>query len=124
MDADTLPAWADHDAVLTDALDVLRLTATDPDAERVSACVDAAITLVDHFLDRDDTDPLPGPPPPDAVQRGCVQVTVELYRRKDAPFGVLDAWSPDGPGPLRIGNDPMARVYGLLLPHRRLWGIA
>jgi hypothetical protein len=52
-----------------------------------------------------------------------VQVTVELYRRKDAPFGVLNSWSENDVGPVRIGTDPLKGVEHLLAPYAHRYGV-
>lgn len=60
---------------------------------------------------------------PADVMQAAVQLTEELYRRKDAPFGISNAWSPTGEV-LRISRDHLAGVEPLLLPHVEGWGLA
>jgi hypothetical protein len=43
------------------------------------------------------------------VDQAMAVLTIELYRRKDAPFGVTDAWSPDGV-PVQLSSDPLQGV--------------
>ena len=118
-----LPAWVDPDAVLADAMAVLRMSGSDPDVARLQTLVSTAAALVDAWLDRG-TSPLPDAPPMHPLaQFGTTQVTVELYRRKDAPFGVLNAWSPDEVV-TRISNDPIRGAFNVLLPLKGGFGVA
>lgn len=108
----------DVDAVAQAALDILRLDPADEDAERI---LDAAVTateLVDYELDYA-TAPasIPGP-----VFNAAVTLTVELYRRKDAPFGVTDAWSVDGAS-IQLSSDVMRGTRTMLLPYKSRFGI-
>jgi hypothetical protein len=94
----------------------------DPDADRVDAAAASALELAEGYLDRDD-DPLTDPVP-QALTTACVNVTIELYRRKDAPFGVLDSWSTSSEfGPVRIGTDWLKGVEYLIDPYRNSFGI-
>lgn len=113
--------WCDDDRALADALKVLRLPATDVDSARLAMCVATACELITAALDRADDDPVTGDP--SALRTAHYMVAVELYRRKDAPFGVLNAWSPDE-GQMRISNDPLRGVYHIILPYKRGWGVA
>lgn len=116
--------WLDVEAAYQMALGILRLSDLDPDAQRVHEAAEAACQLVAEYLD------LCGPwetgtPVPAPITQGCGMATVDLYRRKDAPFGVLNAWSPDDIGALRIGGDWMSNgTKFLLLPYKCAWGIA
>ena len=122
LPVDTIPAWVDADQVLADVLDVLRKTATDADSDRIEALIPAAANLAQAYLDRD-ADPLPAAPPMHPLVRTAMtNLTVELYRRKDAPFGVLNAWSPDDLA-LRVSSDPMRGVVGILLPLKTGFGV-
>ena len=116
-----VPPWADVPSIAQGALDVMRLDATDVDADRIESIATSAVLLVDTYLDRAD-DPLIAPAP-GPVNDACVQVTIELYRRKDAPFGVLNTWSESDVGPVRIGTDPLKGVEGLLAPYAHRYGI-
>lgn len=120
-DPPTPPEWWDIPATTAAALEILRLDTDDEDAGRVETCATVACTAIDHYLDR--CDPLPSPGPPDVMQAAAM-TTVEIYRRKDAPFGVLNSWSPDDYGPVRIGVDWLNGVRFLLLPYKCAWGIA
>jgi hypothetical protein len=99
-----------------EVLDALRLEADDPDADRVDSARLAAQSLLEQYLWRQEGLP-PGAIEP--LRQACIQVAIEQYRRKDSPFGVLDAWSPDGVGPVRIGNDPLAGAVQLVAPWRQ-----
>lgn len=122
LPVDTVPAWVDQDQVLVDVLDVLRKAASDPDADRVEALIPTAADLVQAYLDRD-ADPLPAAPPMHPLVRTAMtNLTVELFRRKDAPFGVLNAWSPDDIA-LRVSSDPLRGVVGILLPLKTGFGV-
>lgn len=60
---------------------------------------------------------------PADVTQAAVQLTEELYRRKDAPFGISNAWSPTGEA-LRISRDQLAGVEPMLGPHIEGWGLS
>lgn len=115
------PAWWDLTAVVEGAADVLRLDANDPDVARLQNLAPVACTAIDNYLDR--CEPLPTPAPPPVLQ-AAVMTTIELYRRKDAPFGVLNSWSPDDYGPVRISVSWLNGVKALLLPYKCGWGLA
>lgn len=111
-------AW-DTDRIVSRALEVLRLGTEDPDAPRVYDAAQAAMRLVDVYVDAVE-DGLPVTPPMEAA---AVQVTVEMYRRKDAPFGVIDAWSQDATA-IRVSGDPLSGVLLTLLPAKARWGVS
>ena len=122
LPVDTVPAWVDPDQVLTDVLAVLRKPATDVDADRLEELIPTAANLAQAYLDRD-ADPLPpAPPMHPLVRTAMTNLTIELYRRKDAPFGVLNAWSPDEVA-VRISSDPLRGVVHILLPLKKQFGI-
>lgn len=112
------PLPLDSSAVAAAALDVLRLDPTDEDADRVEAEAVVACDLVAQELDYA-VAPLTVPPP---VEDAAVMLTVELYRRKDAPFGVTDAWSVDGAS-IRLSADVMRSVRSTLAPYRSRFGV-
>lgn len=114
-------AWCDDDQALADALLVLRLPGTDVDKQRLEQSVATACELITAALDRPDDDPVVGAP--SALRTAHYMVAIELYRRKDAPFGVLNAWSPDE-GSVRINTDPLRGVYHMILPYKRGFGVA
>jgi hypothetical protein len=113
-------AWCDDARAVADAMAILKLPAGDPAEEQLEVAAASACEKITAFLDRDDDDPIVGDP--SALRTAHAQVTIELYRRKDAPFGVLNAWSADEV-PLRISNDPLRGVHKLLLPYKSGWGV-
>lgn len=118
----TDPWTADVQRVANGALDVQRLDQTqDPDRDRIAALAETAVALCDSYLDRPTTFTVASVPAP--VVQAAVTVTVELYKRKDAPFGITGAWSPEG-GSMRISRDILAGVETLLAPYRGGWGVA
>jgi len=122
MAVDTVPAYIDPVQVLADVLDTLRKQAGDPDADRIEELIPTAASLVDNYLDRA-ADPLPAAPPMHPlVSTAMTNLTIELYRRKDAPFGVLNSWSPDDVA-LRISSDPLRGVSQILLPLKQRFGV-
>lgn len=116
----TLPSWANVAAIADAALAVLRRDASDPDAGAIQAYARAAAYLVDDYLDRADA---PFTTAPDPVFSATVQVTIELYRRKDAPFGVLNNWSDSDIGPVRVPVDWSKGVEYLLDPYAHRFGV-
>lgn len=110
----------DVTAVAAEARAIMRMKDTDADAPRVDQYADAATQLIETYIDPC----APWAAIPDPVQRAAAVATVEGYRRKDAPFGVLNAWSPDDIGPVRIGMDWLNPVLYMLLPYKCAWGIA
>jgi len=104
-------------------LTTLRLDPSDPDAPIVTDAMYAAVALIDQYLDR--AVPLPGPPPPAPVQQAVEQLTIELYRRKDAPFAMLNTTLPEQDLALDIsGTGTLQPVTALLQPYRQRWGFA
>jgi len=118
-----VPVWVDEDQVLTDALDVLRLPAGDADSDRIAALIPAAAALIETYLDRDDQPLDAAPPMHPLIQTAMTNCTIELYRRKDAPFGVLNSWSSDEMV-VRISSDPLRGVMKILLPLKIQFGVA
>ena len=105
-----------------DVLAVLRLSSTDPDRDVIESCTVAASELIVAALDRLDDDPLPDPAP-EHVHRFAVTVSIRLYRAKDAPFGVVDSWSMDGVGPVRLPKDPLYGIEYACAPTIRQHGV-
>ncbi len=103
-----------------EVLAVLRLSPTDPDRAVIDTCTVAATDLIVHALD--DVDPIPDPPPA-YLNRFAVTVSVRLYRAKDAPFGVVDTWSVDGVGPVRLPKDPLYGIETACAPSMRQHGV-
>jgi hypothetical protein len=115
------PLPIDRATVVARALDVLRLDPTDDDAPRVEIAADVAIDLASQQLDFDVAD-VPATVG-DAVTDAVVTLTIEQYRRKDAPFGVTDSWSVDG-AVLRLSSDVFRGVRAQLGKYRSRRGVA
>lgn len=133
-------SWHDAiPAIASAALEQLRVTEADLDAGRIARKTPAACTAIDLYLELRALDnylaPIPGrvtytyggvpvtayaagEAPPDVLE-AAVQLAVELYRRKDAAFGVLTA----GVEPTRISADALRGVTSLLAPWREGFGI-
>jgi hypothetical protein len=113
--------WVDVQLTYEHVLLSLRITTADIDAEQVLACVTAAASLIDQYLDR--LTPLPNPPP-HPVQQALEQLSIELYRRKDAPFNLLNATVPEDV-PVDIGAvGAIQSVAPLIQPWKQRWGMA
>lgn len=114
-----LPAWGDPVTVAAAAMARLDLPAGDPAAPQVEAAATVALLLVDEYLGTPEPawpDPTAAPAP---VTEATVQVTVEIYRRKDATFGVLNTWASADFGPVRVSTDWLKSVESLLHPYMR-----
>jgi hypothetical protein len=124
-DAVAPPAAAPWDVedIASRALAILRLDDTDDDAPRVQTAAIEATELADQFLDYAETPWTSSSEIPAPVVGGAVNLTVELYRRKDAPFGVADAWSIDG-ALVHLSADVLKGVRGMLRPYRSRRGVA
>lgn len=116
--------WRDDVQAANDALLVMKLARDPANVDLLTLYAIEAGDLICLYLDRTDTIPgvIPGTPPP-ALRGAHRDVTVELYRRKDAAFGVLNAWSPDD-GAIRISADPLRGVYARITPYKANWGLA
>lgn len=104
------------------ALDVLRLDPADMDAARIERKAAEAVALIDAELDL----VLPYPTVsaiPAPVVEAAVNLTVELYRRKDAPGGITDSWTSDGSF-LRLSADVMKGARSELAPYKGRRGLA
>jgi hypothetical protein len=60
---------------------------------------------------------------PPAITTACVLALIDAYRRKDATFGIIGAWSPDGVA-LRVSRDWLDGVKASLQPYRVRFGVA
>lgn len=114
-------SWVDVQATYEAVLLMLRVTVQDPDAEQILACVTAAASLIDQYLDR--VEPLPSPPP-GPVQQALEQLSVELYRRKDAPFSLLNATVPEDVAVDISGVTSIQSIAPLIQPWKSRWGFA
>lgn len=114
--------WYDPALTWESVLRQLRLDVTDPDAPTVIDSISAAASLIDQYLDR--TVALTGPPPPAPVQQALEQLTIELYRRRDAPFNLLNATVPEDI-PVDISAvGAIQSVAALVQPWKQRWGYA
>jgi hypothetical protein len=114
------PQTWDFQFILESAQAILRMEWDDPDAIILASYVPSATALVDAELDATE---VISDPPPQPVNHAAVFLTVELYRRKDAPFGVLNAWSVDDVM-IRVGPDVMRSVRSMILPFKQRFGVA
>lgn len=120
-------SWCNDEQAANDALEFLRLKAGDIDEERVQRQSVVACGLLAQFLDRRDVDD-DHPAITDAVELALLReahgkLTAELYLRKDAPFGIANAFD-DQADSFRIGSDPLAGVRRLVGGLKAQWGIA
>ena len=113
----------DMAAIVADALDVLRLDPSDQDADRIAGAATAATALIEQGLDLEASPWATSTSIPAPLMTAATNLTVELYRRKDAPFGVTDSWSVDG-AVVRLSSDVMRGVERLVAPYRGRRGIA
>lgn len=109
----------DADALIDRVRSVLRLASGDVDDEALGHAVAEACALIDDELDL----VTPFVVIPVLLEGAAVDLAVERYRRKDAPFGVADAWSIDG-GLVRLSSDPMKGVRGLCAPYKARRGVS
>lgn len=124
MTTPAAPPWDGSPAALVEyARQRLTLGPTDPDLPWLGQLADAVIALVDEYLD-DPGNPFNtlGPVPP-AVTTSCILALIDAYRRKDATFGIVGAWSPDGVA-LRVSRDWLDGVKASLQPYRVQFGMA
>lgn len=115
-----VPAWLDP-TVAEQAMATMHLKADDADAEVVETGVRVAAQLVDTYVGvgsmpvRTDGTGLA----PEPVQQAVLIVSVEMYRRRDAAFGVLNAYNQSDFGPVRISTDWLKGVESILRPYMR-----
>src|SRR4029077_17146128 len=118
------PPWNGDPLALVEMARVrLALRQDDPDLPWLGQLADSVIQLVDLYTDHE------GPPfnasgaVQPAVTTACVLALIDAYRRKDATFGVIGAWSPDGVA-LRVSRDWLDGVKASLQPYRVRFGVA
>lgn len=124
MTAPAAPPWDGSPTALVEfARQRLNLAANDPDLPWLGQLADSVVELVNLYLD--------GPAPPfneqgavkPSITTACVLALIDAYRRKDATFGIIGAWSPDGVA-LRVSRDWLDGVKASLQPHRVRFGVA
>ena len=113
--------WYDPQLTFEAVLNTLRLTEDDVDADAILYAITAAASTINQFLDR--VDPLPSPTPA-PVQLALEQLSIELYRRKDAPFNLLNATVPEDVPVDITGIGSIQSVAPLLQPYKQRWGFA
>lgn len=118
-----ITGFGDPVMVAEAAMAVLRLQTGDIDEARLASKARVALAEIAIFLDSDGSTAWPDPLP-EPLTDAAVSLTVELYRRKDAPFGVLNAWSPDDIGPVRIAADWLIPIAYQVNPYKQRWGLA
>lgn len=119
-----LPTWAgDLDEIIDAALVQLRMDPSDADAARLQHHAATAVRRIDKFLDPG-TGPTYSFPPPPELFEAAVNVTVRLFKAKDAPFGVMGGYSDFDTGPITVPADPLLGVYPLIRPLKLSFGVA
>jgi hypothetical protein len=119
------PPWDGDPTKLVEFARVrLNLAVNDPDIPWLGMLADSVIELISEYVDN------PGDGPIDAggnvkpsVTTSSVLALIDAYRRKDATFGIIGAWSPDGVA-LRVSRDWLDGVKASLQPHRARFGVA
>lgn len=134
----TTGTWHDQAPAVAEAAGVLlSLADTDRRRDRLEPLARAAMSAIDQRLQLlavagartsytvggvPTVTYLDGEQPAD-VLNAAVDLTVELFRRKDAPFGVLGAASPTGE-PVRVSADHLRGVESRLQPYVEGFGFA
>ncbi len=81
---------------------------TEETGEFIEECLDAGKALVLNYIGE-------GEVPSHIKYQAELIVASELFHRRSAPNGIAQFASMDGQ-PVRMGKDPMAAAYPLLLP--------
>jgi hypothetical protein len=83
---------------------------TDETGDFIESCLSAGNAHVGNYIGDVDT-------VPNEIHRQAILICAsELFHRRSAPNGIAQFASMDG-SPIRVGRDPMAAVYPLLLPY-------
>jgi len=82
---------------------------TDETGDFIESCLDAGNAIVGNYIGESDN------VPHDVHHIAILIVASELFHRRSAPNGIAQFASMDGQ-PVRMGKDPMAAAYPLLLP--------
>lgn len=129
--------WHDQAPDIAEAArTMLRLNAADPDLPRLAGLARTACTAIDHRLGLlESTDRLEltvggvtwwtyaVDSAPVDILTAAEQLTGELFRRKDAPFGILNAASANAV-PMYVSRDQLAGIETLIAPYVESWGFA
>lgn len=93
------------------SIDLLRgyVNATGDD-EFLAACWAEAEALVVRYIGASAL------PPERIVTRATLEVGAELFHRRQAPGGITQFATVDGPSPVRLARDPMLAAYPILDP--------
>lgn len=83
---------------------------TDETGSFIESCLAASNAHVGNYIGAVDT------VPNDIHEQAILICASELYHRRSAPNGIAQFASTDGSA-IRVGKDPMAAVYPLLLPY-------
>jgi hypothetical protein len=113
--------WWDETATVDAVLAQLRLSSGDVDEARIAALVPAAGAAINAYLDR--WEPVQ-PAPSHVAQAALEQVTIELYRRKDAGAANPGDFSLAAVVTRYGSTDPLGEVRAQLAPYKRRWGVA
>jgi hypothetical protein len=82
---------------------------TDETGDFIESCLTAGNSIVGNYIGAVNT--VPG----EVHNQAILIVSSELFHRRSAPNGIAQFASMDGQ-PIRMGRDPMAAAYPLLLP--------
>jgi hypothetical protein len=82
---------------------------TEETGDFIDSCLTAGESLVENYVGEVETVPTT------IVDQATLIVASELFHRRSAPNGIAQFASMDGQ-PVRMGRDPMAAAYPLLLP--------
>jgi len=119
------PPWNGDPTLLAEyAAGRLNLAPADPDRPWLAQLADAVVELIGAYIDGGPEGPVDasGNVKP-SITTASVLALVDAYRRKDATFGIVGAWSPDGVA-LRVSRDWLDGVKAALQPHRVAFGVA
>ena len=97
----------------------LRVTVTVKNSDQLQQCLDSAASEIDHYCDRDPSDPID----PDDPLAGQVNVArgVEWFKAADAAFGGV-GYADTGILPVKL--DGFARHGLALIPLKQKFGVA
>lgn len=73
-------------------------------------CWDEAEAMVTAYVGQVVLPPEAGP----AQERAVLEVAAELFHRRQAPGGITQFATVDGPAPVRMARDPMLGAYPIL----------
>jgi hypothetical protein len=118
------PPWDGDPTKLVEFARVrLNLAANDPDLPWLAQLADAVVELIREYVDGPSAPVDAGGNVLPSVTTSSVLALIDAYRRKDATFGIIGAWSPDGVA-LRVSRDWLDGVKASLQPHRARFGVA